>query len=224
MRPFLAFLAALLLAVSLAGCETTESIEARRREVAREKEVIDSTVRRTDEAVADLVAEKNRLAALADRLDPTSPDRAAVEGTIRETTARIADLRAAIDDARARSTELGDVLARTDEILAAPNHGAEIGGLVGMIFPGAATLAPVLAGIAYRASRLARAKSVLEREVSTKTVAIDRIVASIDALATISPAVREAIATNSRVLDTIQTPVGKSAVDEAQTRNVKKII
>jgi hypothetical protein len=227
--------------LALAGCETAETIETRRREVEREKKILDATVARTesaigrmDDAVADLSAERDRLAALAARLDPSSPDRVAIEGTISETSSRIASIRTSIDDAertaddaRARSDELADALRRTDEILASangPNAGTEIGSVIGMIFPGAATLAPFLAGAAYRASRLARAKSVLEREVDKKTVAIDRIVASIDALATISPAVRDAMTTNARVIDTIQTPVGKTAVDEAQVRNVKKVV
>lgn len=241
MRTLLPIVLSLSVLAAVAGCETTETVETRRREVEREKKSLDSTVDRTEsaigrmnDAIRELSSERDRLAALAGRLDPSSPDRAPVEATIAETSARLAALRAAVDDAettaadaRAKSDDLADVIRRTDEILASangPNAGTEIGSLVGMFFPGAATLAPFLAGAAYRASRLARAKSVLEREVDKKTVAIDRIVASIDALATISPAVRDAMSANARVLDTIQTPVGKTAVDEAQVRNVKPIV
>jgi DNA repair exonuclease SbcCD ATPase subunit len=225
------------------GCESTESVRQQRERVVEQKTEIDAAVKRANANVAsmqktidDLRSDRERLVATVAQLEAGSAERAAVETAIAaasssmvEISKRIEDAFAKIDRATAISSELGKRIATADKIIetsapGTPNPGSDVGSLIGMVIPGAATLAPIIGGLVWRGARLARAKMELEGEVTKKTVAIDRIVASIDALAEIAPEVRTAISKHSAVIDTIQTPIGKIEVDAAQSRNSTPVI
>ncbi len=220
------------------GCESTDSVRAEREKVVQQKTEIDAAVDRANANVSgmqktidELRAERERLVATVENLEAGSAERAAVEKSIAaastsmvEISKRIEDAFGKIDQATAISNELGTRIATADKIIESsapgtPNPGSDVGSLLGMFIPGAATMAPIIGGLVWRGVRLTRAKLALQGEVSKKTTALDRVVASIDALAEIAPEVRSAISKHSTVLDTIQTPIGKIEVDAAQTRN-----
>lgn len=244
--PFVLLLSAILATIFLAtapGCASSEEVQAQRAQAQREKDELDAkaqeadlSVQRMTETLESLRAEKDRLAALADRLEAGSAERTAVETTVSQVVSRLTSLDAAIAEAsaasaaaRETSNSIADRISRSDEILAgtAPgerNPGSDVGALIGTFVPGAAALAPIVGGLVWRGVRLAKAKSALEGTVTTKSVAIERIVASIEALAEIAPEVRAAIDKNAHVLDAIQTPVGKIEVDLAQAKNAKPVL
>jgi small-conductance mechanosensitive channel len=234
--------AACLLSFSLVafspGCESTDSVRAEREKVVQQKSEIDAAVERANANVAemkktidDLRVERERLSSTLANLQAGSDERSSVETSIAaasksmvEISKRIEEALGKIDQATAVSKELGNRVASADKILEAsapgtPNPGSDVGSVLGMLIPGAATMAPIIGGLVWRGVSLTRAKLALQGEVSKKTTAIDRIVASIDALAEIAPEVRSAISKHSTILDTIQTPIGKIEVDAAQTRN-----
>ena len=234
--------ASLLCLVSLVafspGCESSGTVAEKRAEVAKQKTEIDSAidaakknVNGMQKTIDELRAERERLVAEVENLQAGSAERAAVEKSIAaastsmvEISKRIEDAFGKIDQATAISKELGNRIATADKIIESttpgtPNPGTDVGSLLGMFIPGAATMAPIVGGLIWRGVRLTRAKLALQGEVSKKTTALDRVVASIDALAEIAPEVRSAISKHSTVLDTIQTPIGKIEVDAAQTRN-----
>ena len=242
MKIRMSVLASCLLLLSLVafspGCESTETVKAEREKVVQQKSAIDVALERANANVAgmqktidDLRAERERLVASVENLEAGSAERAAVEKSIAaastsmvEISKKIEDAFGKIDQATATSKELGTRIADADKILdsakpGAPNPGSDVGSLLGMLIPGAATMAPVIGGLVWRGVRLTRAKLALQGDLSKKTTALDRVVASIDALAEIAPEVKTAISKHSTVLDTIQTPIGKIEVDAAQTRN-----
>jgi len=227
-----------LFALSPPGCESSESVRAAREVAVAEKAALDESAAKATAAIermnltlSDLQAEKKRLSELAATLDPGSVERTATEKTIANLVERLGVLdkslgeaNAAVELAKTTSAELGRRVETADRILAGtapgtPNAGTDLGTLLGMFIPGAATMAPVIGGLVYRGARLARAKKTLQGEVSKKTTALDRIVASIDALAEIAPEVKSALSKHASVIDTIQTPIGKIEVDGAQSRN-----
>ena len=231
-----------LLAVSISfvpGCESTESVQAERQRVVEKKTEVDDAIVRGNENLDELKATIDALRADRERLVQTvatlqagSAERASAETAIAAATAsmvevskRIEDSTKKIDEAKSISNDLASRIASADKIIAstepgAPNPGSELGGILGVLIPGAAALSPVVGGLIWRGINLARANSTLKGDVSKRTVAIERIVASIDALAKIAPEVRIAIQKNAEVIDAIQTPIGKMEVDRAQAKNV----
>ena len=233
--------ASLLCLVSLVafspGCESSGTVAEKRAEVAKQKTEIDSAIdaakKNVDgmqKTIDELRAERERLVAEVENLQAGSAERAAVEKSIAaastsmvEISKKIEDAFGKIDQATATSKELGTRIAKADKILtdaeSPSNSGAQIGTAVGTFVPGFGASLPILLGLGWKMLANGRAAAALRGEVSTKTTALDRVVASIDALAEIAPEVKTAIAKHSSVLDTIQTPIGKIEVDRAQTRN-----
>lgn len=231
-----AAVAAVLLAYPT-GCGSQYEVQAAREEAGARKadaeliaEKLDATVAKMLSTLESLSTEKEKLIGIAARFEAGTAERLAVDKAIAAVSARLAELDRLIADASTASTEarrtaeaIAKRIEEADRIVAASgpgrNPGTEVGELIGAFIPGAAALSPILAGLFYRGFKLKKAKNVLEGALNTKSVAVDRIVASIDALAEIAPEVREAIRRNAKVLDVIQTPTGKVEVDKAQARN-----
>lgn len=215
------------------GCESDSSVAAEREAAVRERQRLDDGAAAALNAAetaaakkAELERQRAELDALAKSLEVGSEARTSTEKAVASMTERIGaiantigEANAAASEARARSDELRSRIEKADAILADPGgQGEQLGGVLGELIPGAAVIAPILGGMAWRMFRLSRAKDVLAKSDSTKTTAIERIVASIDTLAKVAPEVREAIRRHKEAIDAVQGPVGKLAVDVAQTK------
>jgi hypothetical protein len=143
---------------------------------------------------------------------------AAIDQQIAKAKAAAEAASAAVAEARDRAAAIEDRVARADKEARGNDDAsaASIGGLVGTLVPGAATVAPFLIASIYKLLRTNRAVGILKAEKNNLTTAATRIVQSIEVLAQVSPAVRDAIDKHADVIDTIQQPIGKALVDQVQ--------
>lgn len=203
---------------------------------------IDKSAATLREKIAELESERD---ALAENLDDAKADAAtsaAIAASREDVLRRLAesrtslaatdkflsDARSSIAAANAKSAELASEIAAADKALAETedgktNPGTTIGTILATFWPGFASAAPLVLGAGWRSLRLSGVNKKLRTSLDVKTSAQDRIVASIEVLAKIAPEVAAAIDKHARVIDEIQGPAGKTAVDESQSRNSAKL-
>lgn len=241
-----------LAVLSVPACETREATADLRDAAIAERDKIDKSKTDLEAKTADVdrsaAALRERIAtleaerdALSENLEDATADAAlaaAREDVLRRiaesrtslaaTDKFLSDARSSIAAANAKSAELASEIAAADKALAETedgktNPGTTIGTILATFWPGFASAAPLVLGAGWRSLRLSGVNKKLRTSLDVKTSAQDRIVASIEVLAKIAPEVAAAIDKHARVIDEIQGPAGKTAVDESQSRNSAKL-
>lgn len=216
------------------GCVSDEEYSSAREREVEKKTALEDQAKKSEEAIARLnatisalEAKKAELETKVEALAEGSKEREQAEAIladfgkkIRELDDPIREATAAATEARATAKAIGENVAKADGIKAdaskEANPGTAVGGLVGALIPGAATIAPLLLGSLWKNLRDSQAKRALATDNARKTTAIDRIVASIEAVSKISGTFKSELERNAPLLDVVQTPIGKAEVDRAQ--------
>lgn len=161
-----------------------------------------------------LAVELQRL--IANQKEKSESASSAIDQEITKARAAANTATAAAAEAKGKASAIEERVKLADQQASADSSASitAITSVVGALWPGAAALSPIILGGVYKLARNQKAIGILQGKANAGT----RVVQSIDALAEISPAVKEALDKYAPVLDKVQQADGKAFVDAAQGR------